>query len=344
VCVPDAAAQSCRCVSPFPAAGFDLSPTTGIFRVDVIGVGETDVKVSGEVLLKWQDPVTDPGTGQRTVPTEMLSLDLSGSHPSIGNLNVRGGTNFGLPPTLGSVTPLGADEDFPALATFDVFFEVEVAGVATLRNDQPLVMQAEIVEIPPRNLGLRNLAPVQITDIANPMHIDTIQTAVHWMCPPPFPPPGVPCPVPCSATPFPVCRPGDCPPGLQCVPSPLGVCQCVPVAGEVPDRAPAVPLTLSEAGGGQITLNWGASCLSTDTDYAIYEGELGNYYSHGPLFCSTGGATTMTFTPTAGSRYYLIVPHQGSVEGSYGTAGNGAQLPQGVPSCLPRAMVFGDCP
>jgi len=345
LCVADAAVQSCRCVSPFPPRGFDLSPTTGLFRVDVIGMGEKDVKVSGEVLLAWQDPQTDPNTGQLTVQTEMLSLDLTGSHPDIGTLNVTGGSNFGLPATLGSVTPIGPGADFPALATFDVFFEVEVQGVATLRNDQPLVMQAEITEIPPRNLGLQNLAPVQITDIADPSHVDTIQTAVHWMCPPPFPQPGVPCPVPCNRTPFPLCSLGDCPPGTTCIPN-AGRCACVAplpsVAGVVPEGSPGVPLTLSPGSGGQITLNWGASCRPTDTDYAIYEGELGNYYSHGALFCSTGGATSMTFTPTAGSRYYLIVPHQGSVEGSYGTNSGGSQLPQGVPACLPRA--FDACP
>ena len=116
---------------------------------------------------------------------------------------VRAGSNFGLPATLGSVTPIGPDSDFPALATFDVFFEVEVVGVATLRNDEPLVMQATIDEIPPRNIGLTNLAPIDITDILDPTVLGTIQQAFHWMCPPPFPPPGVPCPVPCGQSPFP---------------------------------------------------------------------------------------------------------------------------------------------
>lgn len=101
------------------------------------------------------------------------------------------------------------------------------------------------------------------------------------------------------------------------------------------------PLTISKAAGGAISLSWGTSCKSTDSDYEIYEGSIGTYYSHSPNLCSTGGATNQTILPGAGSAmgtYYLIVPRNGGAEGSYGTASGGAQIPQGTLACLSQAI------
>jgi hypothetical protein len=153
--------------------------------------------------------------------------------------------------------------------------------------------------------------------------------------------------VPCDQNPFPVCQAGACPPGLTCLPdNAAGRCVCLapppPGAGEVPDQAPDTPLRLDKAAGGQITLEWGASCLATDVDYEIYEGTIGSWYSHGLLFCSTGGATTITFVPSTDSTYYLVVPTNGSQEGSYGTNSAGAERPQGAPSCQPQQLA--GCP
>ncbi len=106
-------------------------------------------------------------------------------------------------------------------------------------------------------------------------------------------------------------------------------------AGRVTDDS----LTVTDAGGGDITLTWSASCLPTDTDYGIYEGTVGSYASHMAKFCSTGGATAWTFTPAAESRYYLVVPQKALVEGSYGTDSTGAERPAAAMSCLPQDLV-----
>ena len=58
--------------------------------------------------------------------------------------------------------------------------------------------------------------------------------------------------------------------------------------------------------------------MAADTDYAVYEGTVGDFTSHLPTLCSTGGATSATFTPQAGDRYYLVVPTSLNREGSYG--------------------------
>jgi hypothetical protein len=91
-----------------------------------------------------------------------------------------------------------------------------------------------------------------------------------------------------------------------------------------------------------VTLAWGETCRSSDSDYAIYEGTIGQYYSHTQRVCSTGGARTWTSLEAGGDRYWLVVPRNAQREGSYGTNDEGAQRPQGSPvSCLPRQF---QCP
>ena len=108
-------------------------------------------------------------------------------------------------------------------------------------------------------------------------------------------------------------------------------------SGAVPERSPeGTPLTATLEPGGDITLDWGPSCDADDTDYAIYEGILGDYYSHEALACSTNGQTTATFTPPAGSAYYLVVPDNKVWEGSYGSATGGVERPAAPFACLPQ--------
>ena len=107
-------------------------------------------------------------------------------------------------------------------------------------------------------------------------------------------------------------------------------------AGRLPDGP-----TLAKSSGDTITLAWGSSCLAGDTDYTVYEGVLGDFTSHVPRLCSTGGATTATFTSPAGSAYYLVAPRNPSREGSLGTDGDGAERPASLAACLPRAI--GSC-
>jgi len=101
-------------------------------------------------------------------------------------------------------------------------------------------------------------------------------------------------------------------------------------------------LRVDQTASGEVVLTWGSSCITSDTDYEIYEGQLGDFTSHAPAFCSTGGATTKTFAPFAGDWYYLVVPTNGVEEGSYGAESGGTERPQGTSVCLGQA--FGVCP
>lgn len=111
------------------------------------------------------------------------------------------------------------------------------------------------------------------------------------------------------------------------------------VPGEFVDE---VPLLLAKS-GTNVSLAWDASCVSTDTDYEVYEGTIGDWSSHTQRLCSTAGATTALIAPSAGSSYYLVVPTDSVHEGSYGWNARFVERPIGVSSCRPQ-VVGGSCP
>lgn len=97
-------------------------------------------------------------------------------------------------------------------------------------------------------------------------------------------------------------------------------------------------LTLSRPTGSgdppSLTLRWAATCTGGATDYAIYEGTLGSWYSHVLLDCTDdGGDLEETVTPSAGDRYYLVVPESAANEGSYGIDSQAVERPTGAPAC-----------
>jgi hypothetical protein len=104
--------------------------------------------------------------------------------------------------------------------------------------------------------------------------------------------------------------------------------------------AGAVPVSL-EIGletDGDVTLTWADSCTITDVDYAVYVGEIGDFTSHSASQCSTGFATLATFA-APDDVYFLVVPHNGDREGSYGVDGGGTPRPRAVNgACLPQEV------
>jgi hypothetical protein len=111
-----------------------------------------------------------------------------------------------------------------------------------------------------------------------------------------------------------------------------------PTAGHI--GVLGAPLTIARAGADAsgVTLAWGPSCRAGDGDYAVYEGTLGNFISHVPLTCTTGGALSFSFVPGGGNRYYLVVPHNADNEGSYGTDSAGQEREASKVACLPQAI------
>jgi murein DD-endopeptidase MepM/ murein hydrolase activator NlpD len=91
-----------------------------------------------------------------------------------------------------------------------------------------------------------------------------------------------------------------------------------------------------------LRLTWGPSCNPPDTDYVIYDGAIGTFYSHTKLVCSTGGNRVANIAPAASSRYYLVGPRNATREGSLGRSPAGVERPVGISACFPRAII--DCP
>jgi hypothetical protein len=113
-------------------------------------------------------------------------------------------------------------------------------------------------------------------------------------------------------------------------------------AGSVDQTSEFTMLTVDRQANGDVSLNWGASCNVGDSDYSVYEGRLvAPFKSHSPRECSTGGSTSSTLTPSTLSSYYLIVPHNGVFEGSYGTSSAGVERGQGLLDCRPSNV--GSC-
>ncbi len=125
--------------------------------------------------------------------------------------------------------------------------------------------------------------------------------------------------------------------------------ECVaPVpSGAVPagDTLPDMPVILSKLPADWIRLNWAASCVASDSNYAVYEGLLGDFASHVPVtdsMCTTTGMLTTTIVPSAGDRYYLVVPQGDMREGSYGFDSDGTPRPPSQAPCLEQLV--GACP
>jgi hypothetical protein len=103
-------------------------------------------------------------------------------------------------------------------------------------------------------------------------------------------------------------------------------------------------ITLGKAPAGDIIVNWAASCADGATDYGIYEGTIGTWYSHTLKDCNdAGGDRTEQITPAAGNRYYLVVANNFQAEGSYGQATSGAERPVGTAVCITPQVVTA-CP
>jgi hypothetical protein len=109
-----------------------------------------------------------------------------------------------------------------------------------------------------------------------------------------------------------------------------------------PGRVPAT-LKLGKA-AGNLNLVWTVSCSEGATDYGIYEGILGTWYSHVQIACTdTGADLTETIAIAPGNRYYLVVPHNAAAEGSYGPRSGGIERPAAAGACVAPQIVT-PCP
>lgn len=112
-----------------------------------------------------------------------------------------------------------------------------------------------------------------------------------------------------------------------------------------PGRTP--PTLLMDKWGfisGDLRLSWSASCSAGAEDYGIYEGLIGSWYSHVPIDCSDNGNDLIeVITPSAGDRYYLVVPQNANDGRSHGTDSSGSERPTVFAACT-ATQVLNPCP
>jgi len=116
-------------------------------------------------------------------------------------------------------------------------------------------------------------------------------------------------------------------------------------AGRVPrTEIEGEPLRVARV-GSEIILTWGPSCVAGDTDFAVYAGPLSLYEMHEPVTCTTMGLLEHRFLPPTGDNFFIVVAHNGNVEGSHGPKKVGPMTFERPPSpatCFPQAV--GECP
>lgn len=114
---------------------------------------------------------------------------------------------------------------------------------------------------------------------------------------------------------------------------------CLASSGLVP-----ATLALDKVGPGVVRLAWDSSCASGAEDYAIYEGTIGDWYSHTMVDCADdGGDLEEDIAAGPGNRYFLVVPFNAASEGSYGADSAGVERPRGEATCAVE-QVAASCP
>lgn len=97
-------------------------------------------------------------------------------------------------------------------------------------------------------------------------------------------------------------------------------------------KSPTTHITMSKS-GPTATIHCPGSCASGGRDYGVYEGDLltlfmTGVYDHKAASCANVCPGAISFPVAGGATYYLVVPHNGKEEGSYGVDSGGIERPQ----------------
>ncbi len=84
-----------------------------------------------------------------------------------------------------------------------------------------------------------------------------------------------------------------------------------------------VTLTMEKTAGPNVILHWSADCVTAAENYGIHEGTIDSVrvgsYDHIVKTCTDAAPFGMEeIAPDAADSYYLVVPHNVDIEGSYG--------------------------
>lgn len=108
----------------------------------------------------------------------------------------------------------------------------------------------------------------------------------------------------------------------------------LPKSGSVSDGSDGAPLLISRVAPlDEIELSWSSSCSAGDTDYRVYRGTIGDFRSHVPVTCSTGGLSSAILDPGPDDAYFLVAPTNEETDGSYGFNSDGEPRLMGPTAC-----------
>jgi len=169
----------------FSRAQIQILKSGVIATVDLTGFSSMYTEFEGQVEGRAYD---DDSDGREEVRTEMAALDLSGTGPTLGpvNMRLRPGINstgvieetsnntagtLDLPP----FTATGTADSF-----FDIFFELEFNG-QVYHNVEPLRCQDVIYYKPPKNASYEDYNPgVPLFDADGNQTIYSIRHTIYW--------------------------------------------------------------------------------------------------------------------------------------------------------------------
>ncbi len=154
--------------------------TTGTFQVTIFGFGTFTVNANGPSSGVRTATTFNPTTLQASIPTELISMNLTGNGP-FGPMTVKAGRAFGLTPSTGSNLPLSPESDLPAQSFFDVFVTVDIPGIGMqLHTSESFRVQTPVPvhDFPPYGADYQGVGPVQLLDpVGNPR--GTLNFASH---------------------------------------------------------------------------------------------------------------------------------------------------------------------
>lgn len=113
--------------------------------------------------------------------------------------------------------------------------------------------------------------------------------------------------------------------------------QVTPFSVQDPGGPGTIPPTLSVRllTPLRLLVEWDAGCSPDAFDYALYRGTLGDFGSPSPVVCTDAGGNRVEAVDTiAEDTFFIVVPHDGFVEGSPGTHSDEMQR-DGYQDCRP---------
>jgi hypothetical protein len=119
---------------------------------------------------------------------------------------------------------------------------------------------------------------------------------------------------------------------------------CEPVGRPVPGFAGS--LVLSRGAPGELSLSWQEDC-GAGTLYGVYRGDLEQGYGSlapEPGYCGVSGTGATVPEGEGTADFFLVVPNDGTFEGSYGGDSAGAERSSSLTACHPKDLIDGCAP